>query len=176
MKQLLNHVFFLFIILISFNACQQDSSSFAEIEEEVIEIDKQYPNVDSRLWPFFEQFETEAKLRGFNVNLNLSAISGSIDPLEGEHVAGQCTYSSRNPNHVTVDDQFWSNSNDLFKEFIIFHELGHCFLGRGHREGAFANGVCKSLMRSGVEDCLDNYRTTTRSAYIDELFEPNKTP
>jgi len=60
----------------------------------------------------------------------------------------------------------------LIKELIVFHELGHCFLQRGHREDALPNGACVSIMRSGIEDCLDNYTSETRSFYIDELFDP----
>ena len=176
MNQLLSRICILFLFLpLLISSCREDDS-FNELQEEVEEQQAAYPNVDERLWPFFERFENEAEARGIDVNLRLGSISGDIVPIDGEHVAGQCSYRSRGPNHVSVDDEFWARSGDSFREFIIFHELGHCYLNRGHREDAFANGVCKSLMRSGVEDCIDNYRSTTRSLYIDELFEPNKIP
>jgi len=75
---------------------------------------------------------------------------------------------------VTVDRDFWLNSNGNFQEFIVFHELGHCFLHRGHREDSDAQGACISIMRSGLEDCQDNYNLLTREQYIDELFSPEK--
>jgi hypothetical protein len=53
---------------------------------------------------------------------------------------------------------------------VVFHELGHCYLGRGHSEETHPNGVCKSIMRSGNGGCFDNYNSTTREAYLDELF------
>lgn len=178
MNQLLNRVCisFVFLLLLIFTSCRQDAS-FNELQEE-IEVQQaiSYPNVDARLWPFFESFEAEAKARGLNVNLKLAAITGDIAPIDGEHVAGQCTYSSQAPNHISVDDEFWTKTGESFREFIIFHELGHCYLNRGHREDAFANGICKSLMRSGVDGCFDNYKSTTRALYLDELFEPNKIP
>ena len=54
---------------------------------------------------------------------------------------------------------------------IFFHELGHCVLFRGHREDVNQNGSCVSIMRSGIEECWDNYRSTTREIYLDELFD-----
>jgi len=177
MNQLPNRTLILFLVLPLFSliSCRQDAS-FNQFQEEIEEQVVSYPNVDTRLWPFFERFEAEAKARGINVNLKLASITGDIAPIDGQHVAGQCTYSSQAPNHISVDDDFWTRSGDSFREFIIFHELGHCYLNRGHREDAFANGICKSLMRSGVDGCIDNYRSTTRSLYLDELFEPNKIP
>lgn len=121
----------------------------------------------------FERFEIEAKARGISVDLVTERISGVIEDLEGEHIAGQCnTYGGARPNHVIMDLEFWNRAGDLFKEFIIFHELGHCFLNRGHREDAHANGTCVSLMRSGIEDCRDNYNSASRAAYLNELFKP----
>ncbi len=59
-----------------------------------------------------------------------------------------------------------------FREFVVFHELGHCDLGRDHRDEAFDNGVCVSIMRSGLGDCRDYYHPRTREGYLDELFDP----
>jgi len=169
-------LFFLTITLFSlllFSACQDDAIADLEETPTVPEV-RSFPNVDERLWPFFERFETEASARGLDVDLVASRISGAIEELDGEHIAGQCTtFGNFRPGNVTIDSEFWEFSGDLFKEFIIFHELGHCFLDRDHREDAFANGRCVSIMRSGTLDCRDNYNVASRAAYVDELFEPN---
>jgi len=158
--------------LLLFSACQDDALADLAEAPATPEV-RSFPNVDERLWPFFERFETEALSRGFEVDLVASRISGVVEDLEGEHIAGQCTsFGGFRPGSVTIDSEFWDFSSDLFREFIIFHELGHCFLDRGHREDAFANGRCVSIMRSGTLDCRDNYNVASRSAYIDELFEP----
>jgi hypothetical protein len=57
------------------------------------------------------------------------------------------------------------------KEYIVFHELGHCVLNRPHTEDSFSNGVCSSIMRSGNGGCYDYYNRFTRQYYVDELFE-----
>ena len=157
------------VFLLVQSACRPSSTSFEELSEEEANNVRVYPDVDERLWPHFKAFEEEAAARNWQIDLTESNISATIE----EHGAGQCSIRNRFSRHITVDLEFWSRSNHLFKEFIIFHELGHCFLGRGLREDAFSSGACKSIMRSGVEDCRDNYNNRTRSTYIDELFNPD---
>lgn len=158
------------LLLISFIACKKDEA-FIETESGV----RVFPEVDEALWPYFEAFELEAAERGVEVDLRESGIAGEITPIDEEHVAGQCSYIPNilSSGNVTVDSEFWENSSPLFKEFIVFHELGHCFLKRDHREDATAQGVCVSLMRSGLGNCQDNYNSQTRGVYIDELFNPD---
>lgn len=163
------------LTLFLFTACQPEPiTEFVEetpVEPEI----RSFPGVDERLWIYFDRFEQEGQARGLDIDLVATQITGVINDLEGEHVAGQCTtYGGARPNRVTLDTDFWEGSSDLFKEFIIFHELGHCFLNRDHREDAFSNGRCVSLMRSGTLSCRDNYNVTTRASYIDELFEPTQ--
>lgn len=154
-----------------FSSCQKDNEQLSTIDETIIE--EEYPGVDEALWPFFAQFEEEGRQRGLLINLKSSGITAVIQEIDEEHVAGQCNFSSNRPNHIIIDLEFWRASSNLFKEFIIFHEIGHCYLFRGHREDAYANGACVSIMRSGVEDCRDNYNPSNRSIYIDELFLPD---
>ena len=153
-----------FSLFLFISACQKDDPLVPE--------ERRFPLVDERLWPYFEAFEAEAARRGIEVNLVEEQITGVIEGIDEEHVAGQCSYSPFNPGDVTVDDAFWNRSNLNFREFIVFHELGHCYLRRGHREDSDALGFCISLMRSGVEDCRDRYNLQTRKQYIDELFFP----
>lgn len=160
---------FIFGILLFFSSCLEDEALDPTTDEEFLPLGE-FPGVDPELWPFYANFEAEAAARGLDIDLYLANISGEIAEIEQEHVAGSCTFSSDAPNSIIIDQTFWNQSSDLFREFVVFHELGHCFLGRGHEEGTNPNGTCTSIMRSGVEDCRDNYRTTTREAYLNELF------
>ena len=137
----------------------------------LIEEEKIFVNIPEPLWDYFERFEEAALERGFLFDLNNFNLTAEIVEITEEGVAGTCSYGSHTPKHIEIDATFWNQSSDLFKEFVVFHELGHCFLFRDHREDATANGICLSLMRSGVEGCRDNYNLTTRAAYLDELFE-----
>jgi len=127
--------------------------------------------VDNDLQEYFERFEAEAVSRGVTVNLSAAEIEGYIDNIANPNIAGQCTHNSNEPNVVTIDRNFWSGYNDLEKEYLVFHELGHCYLGREHLEAINFNGTCFSIMNSGTIPCRSNYSNRTRSDYLDELFE-----
>lgn len=149
-----------------FTSCQSD---IFQDSEDLQSTSPQYINVDERLWPHFEAFENEAEARGIPIDLNAHKTTGEISRISEDGVAGTCQYGSH-INHVTVDLNFWNNSSYLIREFVVFHELGHCVLERDHEEGAFNNGICRSIMRSGLEDCTDAYNQQNRTYFIDELF------
>jgi len=159
--------FFLIIsIIISITSCQTDI--FHETEN-TQSTEPEYNNVDERLWPYFRSFENEAALRGISIDLNAHRTTGEISPIPEDGVAGSCQYGSH-INHVTIDLNFWNNRSHLIREFVIYHELGHCVLDRDHEESSFDNGICRSIMRSGLEDCNDAYNQQNRTYFVDELF------
>jgi len=135
---------------------------------------KEYNNVDERLYSYFETFEAEAKARGMEVDLNEVILSARVGAIDGQNVAGQCHRPNNLTNDITIDESFLNgNASALLKELVVFHELGHCYLQREHREDAYPTGACISIMRSGLEDCRDNYNSGFRSIYLDELFDPD---
>ena len=147
--------FCLCLFAIFLNACTQeifnDTTIPEEPEEEVVVDDNSYPGVDEALWPYYARFEQEALERGFVFDLRQLTITGVIEEIDDDGVAGQCNYHSHQPNHVIIDQEFWSRAGDRGREFVVFHELGHCVLARNHREATFSNGTCRSIMRSGVD-------------------------
>lgn len=156
------------VMLLALGACTQDEEV---LEEMAPPAPVGYAGVDERLWTYFERFEEEALLRGVTVDLRQAQITGLLDEIEQDRVLGQCSYQRNNHSRVTVDESFWNTTSDGGKEFVVFHELGHCFLLRDHVENAFLNGTCSSIMRSGTGTCRDNYTRLTRGAYLDELFD-----
>ena len=138
----------LFGIIIIFTACQ----SLSNPEQEIIE-EKSYPLADLDLWPHFTKFEEEAAQRGLNFDLRALEITGIIEDIPSENVAGTCQYGIH-IHKVTVDENFWRNSSHLIRELVVFHELGHCVLFQDHRDGSDGRGNCLSLMNSGTTDCL----------------------
>lgn len=153
-----------FFALTLFISCQREEVTFQSepIPDET--------SVDVSLQDYFDRFEAEGKARGYDIDLDVANITGFIEEIDEEHVAGQCSYGGGHPSEIVIDAAFWNVASDLLKEMVVFHELGHCYLYRGHEEGVFSNGTCQSIMRSGVEDCRDNFTLETRSYYIDELF------
>lgn len=127
--------------------------------------------VDEALQPYFERFDQEARLRGFDFSIEMEELEADIIGIDRDGVLGQCHYSEQAPNIVEVDDEFWASATDLEKEYVVFHELGHCVLGRNHDDGRNGDGTCSSIMQSGLTSCRVSYNAANRAAYIDELFE-----
>ncbi|GLR15866.1 hypothetical protein [Portibacter lacus] len=149
-----------FYVLIHFASCNKDLGFF----------EKEYPGVESELWEYYEEFEFQAEKRGLTLDLSNLKVNGEISEIEEPGVAGSCQYGSAINNHITIDKTFWDRSSNLNKEFVVFHELGHCVLFRGHDESQNSNGLCLSIMRSGIGTCIDAYSDANRESYLNELF------
>jgi hypothetical protein len=133
-------------------------------------VQENYPGVDPRLHSLFTLFEDEATVRGYSYDLKALGITGEIFHIDEANIAGTCRYG-QHIAHVTIDETFWNDSHDLLREMVVFHELGHCVLKRGHEDTSFSNGACASLMNSGLSQCQVVYDETNRNFYLDELFQ-----
>lgn len=130
-----------------------------------------------------DSFSLEAAKRGVEVSLDNLILTYDSD-LENWK-CGQCnSLSSLNQEQKVVminqKNICWQNPQE--KELLIFHELGHCLLGRLHVSDTLPNGDARSLMVAGdlglyapcryvfgdVDDCNFIHK---RSYYIDELFD-----
>jgi len=156
-------LFCLSFLTLSFFSCIPDDQ-YEEAPELALS------NIDSALQLYFKNFEDEAKLRGIEMDLSDYDLTGKIAEIHENNVAGVCHYSSNQPNRITIDQGFWNNASSLLREMVVFHELGHCVLARGHREVSNQNGHCLSIMRSGTGSCITLYNTQNRKFYLDELF------
>lgn len=137
-------------------------------QKETLTIAESY--IDEDLAPYFERFKEEGAARGVTVDYERANISAHLENIEAENVSGQCIHSRDDVERLVIDIEFWRQATDMRKEFVIFHELGHCFLDRGHLETKLADGTCASIMHSGLSGCRNAYNSLTRSYYLDELF------
>ena len=132
-------------------------------EEDVLE-------TDADLLPFFQIFADEAEERGITVDYEAARIEGLIQDISNPVVQGQCFYNEEKPRKVIIDEVYWNNATFLEKEFIIFHELGHCFLDRSHLDDPDSQGNCVSIMHSNPGVCNFFLTQNNREDYLDELF------
>ena len=86
---------------------------------------------------------------------------------------GMCTFSSSRRNKVELSTNAWNNGSDTFREMLLFHELGHCLLGRGHTNATHSSGRPESLMNSWLFD--QRTYVANRDAYLKELYTANST-
>ena len=131
-----------------------------------------------------EQFELEAKACGLEIEIN-NLIIKYDESVEYPYCA-TCNSKSMDHNIQKIilinPDKWWLN--DFAKEALIFHELGHCILGRDHDNSLLPNGDPKSMMVEnnilvyspciyaigGNNDCNFTFK---RDYYISELFDEN---
>jgi len=165
MTNLINTKSMLFILLgfstsLLIMSCAKENSENLAIEA---------LNIDDELAPYFERFVAEGTIRGQEIDLAAKLIEGFIIDIEAEDVVGQCSHSASTTKKVNIDRTYWNSATDLEKEFVVFHELGHCYLERSHSD-AQENRTCTSMMHSGTSGCRLRYNAASRATYLDELF------
>ena len=151
------------LLVFLFTSCQQDV--FEQEDSQMLGGD-----ITSELAPYFRTFQEEARQHGLIVDYKSANLTAELIQIDEGSVAGTCSTNGLNLRHITIDQSFWNKASPLLKEMVIFHELGHCILGRGHSEGRLENGACRSIMRSGLGSCIDAYNGSSRDYYVEELF------
>jgi len=127
--------------------------------------------IDPAMQEYFDRFQFEGAARGVTVDYTASRIQAYFAIIGQSGVIGQCAHSETEENKVIIDQDYWATATDLEKEFVIFHELGHCVLNREHLDSSDNQGNCVSIMTSGTGSCHINYTVSTRKALLDELFQ-----
>lgn len=79
---------------------------------------------DDDFTPYVKQFEkacgiTSGSIINYGTNFE-------------RYVIGYCTPYNKN---VKINRKFWNIASSYEREWLIFHELGHCDLNREHRNG-----------------------------------------
>lgn len=137
-------------------------------------------NVPGEFEPYVQRFITEGRARGKDITIN-NLIIKRDSTLSSLYCATSNAISSINDVQkiITINIPYcWQN--DVQLEALIFHELGHCILGRAHDNSLMPKGDPKTVMYpdniSLYSPCI--YFTTNcdllyrRPYYIDELFNP----
>lgn len=84
---------------------------------------------------YFQRFLTYAKEHGRTVE-GAEVLRIEFDDLRSTEV-GRCETGFLQGRIVYVDRSRWLSMNDLSKEALILHELGHCLLDRSHTSERF---------------------------------------
>lgn len=92
-------------------------------------LSQQDPDSDPQLMAFIEQFES---LTGKNFDGKTYFTTTEELKEFGVGVLAVCTKYLGGKKEIYIDENFWEQSDDSFKEELIFHELGHCVLNRDH--------------------------------------------
>jgi len=139
-------------------------------------------DVPAEFQPYVDSFEAAAAERGYHIMVNNLIIAYDAS-VSNTYCAVSNTTSAENSIqkiiYINPDIHCWQNSRQL--ETLLFHEMGHCILGRAHDTALLPNGDAKSIMYpddiSLYAPCAYPLGDTcnqlyTRDYYLDELFNP----
>jgi hypothetical protein len=121
--------------------------------------------------PLVSQFEDEARARGKNLTVSSEIKFGHLDT----GTSGLCQ-SGLGHNTITILKGSWDSMNDDGKRALLYHELGHCELGKSHDEHESrvdidgTNYSKTSIMYPELNKVLRAYSLLEKQ-YLDELFE-----
>lgn len=130
--------------------------------------------VDDRLEPYVQMFIEESITQRVLVNINnLTVVFMShermIERSKNPNVIGLCSGRGHNNPVVYINEKYWDSASEEDRMVLMYHELGHCVLGREHNNAA-KSGVRLSLMNEYAipRYFLNDYR------YNEELFHPER--
>ena len=126
--------------------------------------------IESELQAHFTNFESEANAHGLDIDISAIGVNGYIQNIETRGTLGQCKSYSDGSQQVIVDEQYWNRISDNEREYLVFHELGHCILEKEHNDEQDENGNCISIMQSGNNGCKSVYNTEYKAQLLNELF------
>lgn len=115
--------------------------------------------------PFREKFQQQGAQYG--AAFVTQTVSLSFRSFFGATV-GMCSFNSSGRNHVDLSSSAWQRGSNTFREMLVYHELGHCLLGRGHKNSKLTSGQPESLMNSWMFD--ERTYLANRDYYLKELF------
>ncbi len=113
---------------------------------------------------YLEKFELEA-LKHYKYVITKDLKIRMVDKIEGMDkpgIVGLCSETlGFNPN-IQILRSYWEAVNETEREMLIYHELGHCILGRNHSS---YNGIMSATLRP-YQEYLEH-----REEYIVDLFK-----
>jgi hypothetical protein len=124
--------------------------------------------VDSAFQSHLEKFKVEAAQSGVSLNitdLNIIFVDQISEGSSGV-VSGKCLDGT-----IEIVRDYWNAASESRREALLYHELGHCVLGRSHT-GGWSDEIDgpKSVMVPDA-DLISFYWPAHRAYYIREPFQ-----
>ncbi len=128
--------------------------------------------IDHGLMTQYIAFRVQARDHGVDASAPIVMLfgnDGACIASGGTTLAGCCTRQDGQAT-VTINQSIWNTLNADDRELLVFHELGHCLLGRAHRTDT-DHGVPESIMYpSAPGGYLSSAYPEYKNAYLNELF------
>jgi len=137
------------------------------------------PSIDHGVFePIFQQFEAASIAQGRgtkndgSIPINFADLTHDL----GYGVVGVC-YNAMDVDkrYISVDKTFWDTHNDTYHTVLLWHELGHCLLGRVHTIVLFDSSTLSATIPISImypDVIAPSYFIAEKQHYINELFHP----
>lgn len=139
-------------------------------------VEKKSVNIHPELQAYANQFEQKGMLNIDNLNMTFGEVDGRWGVLgfcqsgvKEVYVKGGLEKHVYNIRNVVIDIKDWNSMGVADREQLVFHELGHCVLNRGHWE-QWLVGRPASIMYP-EHDIGNTYYTGYYGSYLQELFK-----
>ena len=131
-------------------------------------------NIDSEFVPYVNRFVEYTRENGLNVSTKGLILERKV---LDRQTLGVCYLGQKT---VYINSLYWGRHMTVYpysKEQLIFHELAHCLLKRGHKENSMPSSVGdipSSIMYPTFFS--SHFYLANYSYYVLELFNPNIDP
>lgn len=123
-------------------------------------------SIEPLLGQYVVDFEAEALWH--NKPLIVEDLVVKFGPMVDHDSVGYCWQPANGTPVVVIDAAYWQTISAAEQEILMFHELGHCVLHRGHNNALDSNHMPSSIMYWQLFD--GSYYETNRESYLHELF------
>jgi hypothetical protein len=128
-------------------------------------------NIDPQLQPYVDSFVQLGNVSSPLTPNGLSVQFGTIPDTSAEF-DGYCQWGPTGNNTITINQSTWVNYDETQRTLIMYHELGHCVLGRWHNNSLDpVTGAPMSIMYYSATQASVQYQINS-APYIQELFNP----
>jgi len=100
---------------------------------------KLYQEPNAEFVPYLQMFSEDYRVNANGFNVQFADLKDSK--------IGTCYRNTRDGGYkIEIDREWWErNANEQVRATLMYHELGHCLLNRGH-DSTVVNGYPRSIM------------------------------
>lgn len=126
---------------------------------------RQFSTTDTTFDTLVKEFEQVGKVQTGDADFEVGDIPVNFGDTENENYQGVCFEYTDGTKEVIIRQEWWDSVSDVYKRSLLFHELGHCRLGRDHLDDTYdvdGKSYKVSMMNSVI------VRPTVYNTYSDE--------
>lgn len=132
---------------------------------------RQFSTTDPAFSKYVQEFEHNGRKILNDGSFSVGDVPINFGDTENPNFQGVCFEYPDGTKEVIIKKSWWDAVSEDYRESLIFHELGHCSLGRDHLDDTWQNGEethKKSMMHSIIitPNVYDKYK----EGYHKELF------